>query len=326
VSKLKTCSKCGESKALSEFKKRKDAPDGHEGRCKACAGSVKRTWSTANKERLQQSNKDSRAKTRQAWDRADTIVCNRCGQEKPKDQYYPGKWICKECNRAWRVGQWKHEIKLAEKGRRKKGMKAQTILPWCSTCPSCSVPHRFKTPEQCATWQWRRFLKSIATRGWIEAYEAGKKEMNRVRSVLWYRARYATQPEIERERVRQYKYANPDKVQQWGDLRWQRIANSTDGTINKTELSVILNEHKTCPYCGKKLMESNKVLDHMEPVARGGTHSVSNLVVCCSACNMRKNAMPWAQWVEHLPPKYQARAERIWERRKCYQLSLMNIQ
>jgi hypothetical protein len=44
------------------------------------------------------------------------------------------------------------------------------------------------------------------------------------------------------------------------------------------------------------------------------------------ACNMRKNAMPWAQWVEHLPPKYQARAERIWERRKCYQLSLMNIQ
>lgn len=176
MSKLKTCSKCGESKALSEFKKRKDAPDGHEGRCRVCANSVKRIWNAANNEKLQRSSKDSRAKTRQAWDRADTIVCNRCGQEKPKDQYYPGKWICKECNRAWRVGQWKHEIKLAEKGRRKKGMKPQARMPGCSACPTCSMPDRFKTSKQCATWQWMFFLKNIASETWITAYKEGRRK------------------------------------------------------------------------------------------------------------------------------------------------------
>lgn len=47
----KTCSKCGEGKALSEFFKRKRSPDGHETECKECRKQRNAKWFSENKDR-----------------------------------------------------------------------------------------------------------------------------------------------------------------------------------------------------------------------------------------------------------------------------------
>jgi hypothetical protein len=47
----KTCTKCGETKPLSEFHIDKKATGGHSLRCKACACAASRRWVAANRER-----------------------------------------------------------------------------------------------------------------------------------------------------------------------------------------------------------------------------------------------------------------------------------
>lgn len=59
---MKKCSKCGETKPLTEFHKSYRGADGHRGYCKVCQQAVYRTWHEANKER--------RAATVKAWHEA----------------------------------------------------------------------------------------------------------------------------------------------------------------------------------------------------------------------------------------------------------------
>ena len=53
----------------------------------------------------------------------------------------------------------------------------------------------------------------------------------------------------------------------------------------KLRLSVMLRDSKTCVYCGAQATE----IDHVIPVSRGGSHSLSNLVASCTPCNQTKN-------------------------------------
>ncbi len=44
----------------------------------------------------------------------------------------------------------------------------------------------------------------------------------------------------------------------------------------------------TCNYCGKKFRASELTLDHVIPLARGGTSTRGNCVPACRACNTTK--------------------------------------
>lgn len=43
-----------------------------------------------------------------------------------------------------------------------------------------------------------------------------------------------------------------------------------------------------CHYCGKKFSPSELTMDHIVPVARGGTSTAGNVVPACRACNATK--------------------------------------
>ena len=43
-----------------------------------------------------------------------------------------------------------------------------------------------------------------------------------------------------------------------------------------------------CYYCGKKFAPKELTLDHIVPVARGGTTTPGNVVAACRACNKNK--------------------------------------
>lgn len=45
-----------------------------------------------------------------------------------------------------------------------------------------------------------------------------------------------------------------------------------------------------CYWCGRRTKVADCHADHVVPLAKGGSHDVSNLVIACSACNMRKHA------------------------------------
>jgi len=47
----------------------------------------------------------------------------------------------------------------------------------------------------------------------------------------------------------------------------------------------------SCYYCSEKLDQEAITVDHVEPLANGGSHALGNLVLACKPCNQRKGSV-----------------------------------
>ncbi len=54
-------------------------------------------------------------------------------------------------------------------------------------------------------------------------------------------------------------------------------------------LMILARDSNACVYCTAALSEDNFVLDHLVPVAKGGTNRKHNLVAACEICNQRRS-------------------------------------
>ncbi len=79
MNSMKTCSKCGESKPLTLFRKRKGALDGRRGQCCACQSAHKRAYELTRAEQTQAYMREYRAanKERIATQKKDWVEANR---------------------------------------------------------------------------------------------------------------------------------------------------------------------------------------------------------------------------------------------------------
>ncbi|MES1934632.1 hypothetical protein T35B1_18608 [Salinisphaera shabanensis T35B1] len=57
----------------------------------------------------------------------------------------------------------------------------------------------------------------------------------------------------------------------------------------KARFEVFKRDAFTCKYCGAKAPEVVLEIDHIEPVSKGGTNDILNLVTSCKACNSGKS-------------------------------------
>jgi len=60
-------------------------------------------------------------------------------------------------------------------------------------------------------------------------------------------------------------------------------------TDSARRLMILSRDGEACVYCTAALSEDNFVLDHLVPVARGGTNRRGNLVAACEVCNRRRS-------------------------------------
>lgn len=58
----------------------------------------------------------------------------------------------------------------------------------------------------------------------------------------------------------------------------------------KVRFEVLKRDRFTCQYCGRKAPDVVLHVDHIHPVADGGTDDMTNLVTACSECNLGKGA------------------------------------
>lgn len=79
------------------------------------------------------------------------------------------------------------------------------------------------------------------------------------------------------------------KARVWGFERTNRRRVTNDGTVTD-EFLIALYETSCCVYCHKETPPDKRTADHKVPLARGGAHSASNLVMACVKCNNRKHA------------------------------------
>lgn|GEM_PF-4468431 len=83
--------------------------------------------------------------------------------------------------------------------------------------------------------------------------------------------------------------------------------------------TLLRSERDHCPYCGGLFSddltprcESAAVIDHMDPLSRGGEDSLRNAVYCCYLCNGRKKNKLFTNWLEELPEPYCTKSREIY--------------
>lgn len=62
--------------------------------------------------------------------------------------------------------------------------------------------------------------------------------------------------------------------------------------IRENRIQVYERDDYKCRYCNKQLTRFTTTLDHVHPVADGGSNSLENLVTACLECNSKKNVKP----------------------------------
>lgn len=73
--------------------------------------------------------------------------------------------------------------------------------------------------------------------------------------------------------------------------RWTKmIRRGVEGKHSPSDLELILTRQKNrCVYCRTRLSPRTRHLDHIIPVARGGTNWPKNLQYLCVSCNLKKH-------------------------------------
>ena len=63
-----------------------------------------------------------------------------------------------------------------------------------------------------------------------------------------------------------------------------------NGDVTTQQLKELYSTVKNCYWCNTKLNKNNTHLDHFMPLSKGGLHTIDNLVLSCSYCNLQKHA------------------------------------
>ena len=86
--------------------------------------------------------------------------------------------------------------------------------------------------------------------------------------------------------VAKYKRDNPGRVRVWASNRRARAGGPAPGWAATFLMKA---QHGCCAACSTQLDDSYH-LDHIQPIARGGTSEITNLQLLCKKCNLHKAA------------------------------------
>lgn len=80
----------------------------------------------------------------------------------------------------------------------------------------------------------------------------------------------------------------------------------------RTRFEVFKRDRFVCAYCGRTPPEALLHVDHIHPVALGGTDDLANLITACSTCNLGKSSIPLDE--ERVPAVGRAAVDDLAER------------
>ena len=157
--------------------------------------------------------------------------------------------------------------------------------PFCRNVQKSLMAHAKKS--------WKKWLYEDAPQWWVARYwlAMGKP----------WRSRYLTAAEQFRiQYERDADYCMYQRAKSSGHRRRDKIL--SDGTVTARSVRELYASQPYCTYCGKELTRRECVMDHMEPRAKGGAHSIHNLTPSCVSCNAQKRDKPFDEWWSAINP------------------------
>ncbi len=204
-----------------------------------------------------------------------TKVCKVCGIEKDaKDGFYKGiGLICYECIRSKQKKRKQDLYKNPE--YRERELARQREL---RKNPKYRERDRERQRERSKNPEYRdRKRERDRERSKNPEYRDRKRERERERQ------RELRKTHEYRERKRGYN-------KQVGGSHHGRAAKRGNHAERFKRIDVFKRDKFKCYHCGKKLKLDQCELDHLIPIAKGGSHTPENSVTSCAPCNGQKSA------------------------------------
>lgn len=280
----KRCTTCGEHKPRECFSKKKDRPDGLYSLCKEC----KRASDKAGREKYLQKCagaiipdekackkcgivKPSALFTRQK-DSLDGLYywCSDCKNEHERGMYHKNKDHISALRKIWRnenkehLAAQKREYRLENRDR----IKAN-LIRW-----------RAANREKWLEGKRRRYLKNRETH-LAQCDEYRRKNL-----------------ELFRRIGKRWRENNPEKVK--ANLHKRRAREKLAiGAFSGRDVKLLLERQRwKCACCRSKLIKYH--VDHIIPLAKGGSNYPGNIQALCPTCNLSKGSKDPIEFMQRM--------------------------
>lgn len=225
-----------------------------------------------------------------------TKRCAVCLADKPLEQFSIGRAYrlgrqpkCKECDRAYgrKYRQENREADLA-RHRQYRQENADKVReyhadyrrrkPEVYRLASARYRKQHPTKAKLATYKWAQANKErrkVVLREWRE------KNAERIRE--WREGRR----DRDRELLRQWRKNHPTRARALIRGYQARKRGALAGNVDYTVIWE--RDNGICHICGLPVPTNDVHFDHVIPLSRGGAHSMENVAVAHSMCNLRKH-------------------------------------
>lgn len=215
--------------------------------------------------------------------------CPKCQRWLDENQFSPSKQnrtglksYCKECHN---IDNKQHRLKIKIENLLRSGLMSEETK--CTKCGCSRKQKRFKY-NICIDCVYNHHKKWLS-----ENYDQERLNAT-LRSARLRRER----PEYIRMLDRRYRENNPDKVKaRKAHYRKTLRGLKKHGCSAKELTEWFTSQTKVCLYCGIPCDKDYHV-DHMQPISRGGQHTLDNLCIACPTCNLRKNRKTVSEFME----------------------------
>ena len=247
-----------------------------------------------------------------------TSHCDVCGDQMPADSHGNARRCSVECRkeakrRAAAEKYWADPQAMAAKNKEYYAENRSSILDQkreyyaenAEDIREYKRQYRGRHPERQAAADRKyhathRAQRSAANRAWRAAnrehlveYEKARYAARRGEASAYHKLYYQENKEKLAEYQKHWRSKNQDKIDVYRQRRSRRLAEAFVAPVVRSE--IFERDNWKCHLCGKKVDREAKypapgsaTIDHIIPLAKGGTHEPANVALAHARCNVTK--------------------------------------
>lgn len=206
-------------------------------------------------------------------------ICTKCGEEKDHSAFWKHKTTadglrpdCKDCVNARRR-------ERRRRNQERDEPKVKRTEKYCSDCSTTKPISEFYRDEASPD-KHNYICKSCQAKRQKDWRERNREQIRERK-----REYYEENKEWIKEYVKEWRRENGKGTEYWQKRRaWKLNAPKSDLTDEQWEEVLDAYDH-SCAYCSST---EDITQDHLIPLSRGGSHTITNVIPACRSCNARK--------------------------------------